>query len=122
MSFIPVDTTVIMHLFKLYFENSKAKEFSNIKIIRYEENIYYANVENFKYRIIKLVGINPITIINQQIKLEKKMNKVKQESVLEKLRKKIKPKKSLLTIKQNGILQVASNIFFLILKFLNVFI
>ena len=41
------------------FSFTKAKEFAQIKIIRYEESIYYANVDNFKYRIIKLVGIDP---------------------------------------------------------------
>jgi MFS superfamily sulfate permease-like transporter len=39
----------------------KAKEFPGIKIIRYEESVYYANVDNFTSRIIKLVGIDPLT-------------------------------------------------------------
>ena len=37
----------------------QAQEFENIKIIRYEESLYYANVDNFKYQIIKLSGVNP---------------------------------------------------------------
>jgi len=36
-----------------------AKEFDNIKIIRYEESLFYANVENFKYKVMKLTKINP---------------------------------------------------------------
>jgi hypothetical protein len=40
----------------LYF---KAKEIENIKIIRYEESLYYANVDNFKYQVFKLSGVNP---------------------------------------------------------------
>ena len=31
-----------------------------IRIIRYEESLYYANVDNFKYKIIKLSKINPV--------------------------------------------------------------
>ena len=37
----------------------EAKEFDNIKIIRYEESLFYANVENFKYKVIKLTKVNP---------------------------------------------------------------
>ena len=37
----------------------EAQEFRNIKIIRYEESIYYINVDNFKYQVMKLSGINP---------------------------------------------------------------
>ena len=40
----------------MYF---KAKEIENIKIIRYEESLYYANVDNFKYQVFKLSGVNP---------------------------------------------------------------
>ena len=40
-------------------------EFRNIKIIRYEESIYYANVDNFKYKIIKQIGINPAQVISK---------------------------------------------------------
>ena len=41
----------------------KAKEYENIKIIRYEESIYYANVDNFKYKVLKLVNLNPQQIL-----------------------------------------------------------
>jgi SulP family sulfate permease len=37
----------------------KAIEIENIKIIRYESPIYYANAENFSYRIFKTTGVNP---------------------------------------------------------------
>ena len=36
---------------------AEATELKRIKILRYEESIYYANVENFKYKIIKLSGV-----------------------------------------------------------------
>ena len=49
--------------YKIIIYFLKAKEFAEIKIIRYEESVYYANVDNFKYRIIKLVGIDPATEI-----------------------------------------------------------
>ena len=42
--------------------NFKAKEFPSLKIFRYEESFYYANVDNFTYRLIKLVGIDPFKI------------------------------------------------------------
>ncbi len=61
-----------------------AIEIENTKIIRYEANIYYANVENFTYQITKLSTVNPREIIEL---LEKK----KEES--EKRLKKIKSKK-----------------------------
>jgi hypothetical protein len=53
----------------LYF---KAKEIENIKIIRYEESLYYANVDNFKYQVFKLSGVNPEEI-NISIKKEEKL-------------------------------------------------
>lgn len=53
--------------------NFKAKEFDNIKIIRYEESIYYANVDNFKYKIIKLCNVRPDEI-------RKKLKKAKSKS------------------------------------------
>jgi hypothetical protein len=43
----------------------KAQEFQTIKIIRYEESVYYANVDNFKYRIVKLCGIDPDEVLEQ---------------------------------------------------------
>ena len=44
----------------------KAREIDGIKIIRYESSIFYANVENFTYNIIKLARVNPIEI-NEKI-------------------------------------------------------
>ena len=46
-----------MHFILILIE--KAKEINGIRIIRYEESLYYANVDNFKYKIIKLSKINP---------------------------------------------------------------
>lgn len=37
----------------------EAKEYRHIKIVRYEESVFYANVDNFKYKVIKLSGIDP---------------------------------------------------------------
>ncbi len=50
----------------------KAKEFEGIRILRYESSLYYANVENFIYKIKKLSGINPNDLIQkiQRKKLE----------------------------------------------------
>jgi MFS superfamily sulfate permease-like transporter len=42
-----------------------AVEFKDVKIIRYEESIWYGNVENFKYQIYKTSGIDPIKVINR---------------------------------------------------------
>ena len=54
-----------------------------IKIIRYEESIYYANAETFKYKVIKLSEVDPFEIINK-IKRDAKQ----QENEYKKLRKK----------------------------------
>ena len=43
----------------------KVREIPHIKIIRYEESIYYANVENFKYRFMKLAGVNPFIVLRE---------------------------------------------------------
>lgn len=53
----------------------KAKEFENIKIIRYEESIYYANVDHFKYKIIKLCNVKPDVVRKLLKKAESKANK-----------------------------------------------
>lgn len=50
-----------------------AKEFRGIRIIRYEESVYYVNVDNFKYKVLKLSKINPDEIksrINSETKQE----------------------------------------------------
>ncbi len=44
---------------------NEAREFPGIKIIRYEESIYYANVDNFKYHILKLSHTNPAELMHQ---------------------------------------------------------
>ena len=54
---------------------SKAREFESIKIIRYEESVYYANVENFKYKIMKMCQINPDEILAQIIKAKEREEK-----------------------------------------------
>jgi len=41
----------------------EAREYKHVKIIRYEESVYYANVDNFKYKVIKLSGVNPKEIL-----------------------------------------------------------
>ena len=49
----------------------EANELDGIKIIRYEANIYYANVENFAYKIMKLSTLRPneiVSLINQKRK------------------------------------------------------
>ena len=42
----------------IFYQIIKAKEFDGIKIIRYESSIYYANVEYFTYKILKLSELN----------------------------------------------------------------
>lgn len=49
----------------------EAHELDGIKMIRYEANIYYANVENFAYKIMKLSTLRPneiVSLINQKRK------------------------------------------------------
>ena len=68
----------------------KAREFVDIKIIRYEESIYYANVDNFKYKIMKLVGINPAEVMNKVKKekslIEKSLKAANNEGFIKKLK------------------------------------
>jgi len=42
-----------------------AREYSHIKIIRYEESVYYTNVDNFKHKVTKLVGFNPEDVFDK---------------------------------------------------------
>ena len=49
-----------------------AKELEAIRIIRYEESLYYANVDNFRYKVLKLSKINPDLIKQKIIKESKK--------------------------------------------------
>ncbi len=42
----------------------EAREYKHIKIIRYEESVYYANVDNFKYKVMKLAGVKPSEILS----------------------------------------------------------
>ena len=64
----------------------EAKEFESIKIIRYESSIYYANVENFLYKIVKLSQANPNELIGRvhkkQKEYEAKINKLKPKKVV----------------------------------------
>jgi len=43
----------------------EAQEYKHIKIVRYEESVFYANVDNFKYKVQKLVDIKPREIMAQ---------------------------------------------------------
>ena len=54
----------------------KAKEFENIRIVRYESSVYYANVENFIYKIIKLSRVDPADITAKIHKERKKHEKL----------------------------------------------
>jgi MFS superfamily sulfate permease-like transporter len=54
----------------------QAQEFEGIKIIRFEESIYYANVDNFKYKVMKIVGINPRQTSDILKKIAKKYEKL----------------------------------------------
>ena len=74
----------------------KAREFVDIKIIRYEESVYYANVDNFKYKIMKLVGINPAEVMNKVKKeksiIEKSLKAVSNEGFIKKLKNRFSKK------------------------------
>jgi MFS superfamily sulfate permease-like transporter len=54
----------------------KAREIERIKIIRFEESIYYANVDNFKYKIIKLSGVDPARAFKSREKRQKRAKKL----------------------------------------------
>ena len=62
-----------------------ACEIENVKIIRYESSLYYANVENFVYKVIKLSGVNPNDIESKikkkQAEYFKKAKKLKEIQV-----------------------------------------
>lgn len=61
---------IINYLYKKFLKLlKKAQEFPGIKIIRYEESLYYANVDNFKYQMLKLSTINPNFIQTETEKL-----------------------------------------------------
>ena len=65
-------------------------EYEKIRIIRYESPIYYANAENFTYKIIKSSGINPnefIQLINKEKEESKKQMKKIKSSMLKKAKK-----------------------------------
>jgi len=53
------------NIFECVATCKEAKEYKHIKIIRYEESVFYANVDNFKYKVIKLSGINPREILSK---------------------------------------------------------
>ncbi len=57
-----------------------AREYKHVKIIRYEESVYYANVDNFKYQILKLSGVKPneiLTLIENECKNKfKRLDKI----------------------------------------------
>ncbi len=61
----------------------KAIEIENVKIIRYESPIYYANAENFSYRIFKATGVNPRqvmkTINKEKEIIRKHLKKIKHD-------------------------------------------
>ncbi|CAF0955390.1 unnamed protein product [Brachionus calyciflorus] len=72
----------------------QAKEFEAIKIIRYEESIYYANVDNFKYKIIKLSGVNPANVlksIKKQKDIQEKLAKKAHEAGFDDLESQMNP-------------------------------
>ena len=53
----------------------EAQEFRNIKIIRYEESVYYVNADNFKFQVMTLSGINPEAFSQKIERLCKKQYK-----------------------------------------------
>lgn len=76
-----------------------------IRIIRYEESVYYANVDNFKYKVMKLSRINPDFI---KTKMSKEIsNEIK--NLIKKYKRKSGDKNSLkneINIEENVSVQV----------------
>ena len=58
----------------------EAREFEGVKIIRYEESIYYANVDNFKYKVMKQSGVNPATVTEQLKGITKKYERLEAQA------------------------------------------
>ncbi len=93
----------------------EAQEFKHIKVIRYEESVYYTNVDNFKYQVMKFVGLNPEDILHcideECNKQYKKLEEV--ASKLKKLRKKNKPSENLniehYFVGRDGLIDVEEN-------------
>ena len=46
----------------------EAEEIPGIKILRFEESVFYANVENFKYKVIKYSDIDLKQVLAKQNK------------------------------------------------------
>lgn len=57
----------------------EAEEIPQIKILRFEESIYYANVDNFKYKVIKCSNINVNDVIGRINKEKLKFKKIIEE-------------------------------------------
>jgi hypothetical protein len=62
-----------------------AREIEGIKIIRYEQSIYYANVDNFLYKVVKNASVDPSLVAAQIKKIksshDKLMKKKQKEQV-----------------------------------------
>ena len=71
--------------------------------MRYEESIYYANVDNFKYRLMKVVGINPFEVLREEKRVQIKMSQISEDNLIKRLTKKIipQPQQPLLSMKSN---------------------
>jgi MFS superfamily sulfate permease-like transporter len=61
----------------------ECQEIPGVKILRYEESIFYANVDDFKYKVIKFSGLN------DKIKHDKKFKKGNQSLINDNLTKHI---------------------------------
>ena len=57
----------------------KAKEIQDIKIIRFESSIYYANINRFEQIIKKLSGVDPSAILEEINKIKKKFDKLEKK-------------------------------------------
>jgi hypothetical protein len=52
-----------------------------MKIIRYEASVYYANVDNFIYKIIKLSGLEPNELIAKINKKKAEYERLKKDII-----------------------------------------
>jgi len=67
---------------ELYFDikyYKEANELNGLKIIRYEANVYYANVEDFAYKIMKLSTLRPNEVIALINAKKKKLDNLKRK-------------------------------------------
>ena len=57
----------------------KAVEVPETKILRFEESVYYANVDNFKYKVMKYSELNIDGVMKKILREKSTVSKVMEE-------------------------------------------